>query len=100
MRERVLLAGPEDWLRVIEPLAANLVPGQRYVYFDGHVLPAVHGPVKFKGLWREHDLPDLPHIVEASETDPDPRLGEALLHRSRYWSGEYTPKARGRDTAQ
>lgn len=100
MQKQVLLSAAEDWLAIAEPLAATLIPGHRYVYFDGHLLSAVHGPVKFKGLWREHDLPDLPHLVEATDADPDPPLGEALLHQAEYWSGEYTPKVGGGDPGQ
>jgi hypothetical protein len=45
------------------------------------VLPAVHGPVKFRGLWRNHDLPDLPHIAE------DPGVHD-VLNDPRYWAAE------------
>lgn len=79
--EHVLLDGPEDWLKVVLPLAASLVEGKRYVFFDGVVLPAVHGPVCFKGLFREHDLPDLPHL-----SDPDD-----VLTSLDYWYPKASP---------
>jgi hypothetical protein len=63
--ERILLATPQDWLNLVEPLRASLTEGERYVFFDGHALPVKHGPVKFQGLFRSHDLPDLPHLSEA-----------------------------------
>ncbi len=67
--DRTLLAGPEDWLAKVRPMAAGLVEGQTYVFFDGVVLPARRGPVKFSGLWRDHDLPDLPHF-DSSDAPP------------------------------
>jgi len=81
LRTDVLMAGPQDWLAVVRPHANGLVEGQRYVFFDGRVLPAVHGPVKFRGLWRNHDLPDLPHIAE------DPGVHD-VLNDPRYWAAE------------
>ncbi len=59
-----LLATPDDWLAIARPLAEQLEEGERYVFFDGHVLAAKCGPVKFTGLYRSHDLPDLPHLSE------------------------------------
>lgn len=73
----VLLATAADWLAHAEPIAAQLEEGERYVFFDGRVLPARHGPVRFQGLWRAHDLSDLPHISGAP-------LGE-LLSEPGYW---------------
>ncbi len=54
--------------------------GERYVFFDGRVLPAVHGPVRFSGLWRSHDLPDLPHLKESEEG--------SILDDPEYWLAE------------
>lgn len=76
--ERTLLATPQDWLNLIQPLLASITEGERYVFFDGHVLPAKHGPVKFDGLWRSHDLSDLPHLSED--------LMEQTIANPEYWS--------------
>lgn len=78
--DQVLLATPADWLALARPLQDVLTEGQRYVFFDGHVLPAIHGPVKFKGMWRSHDLPNLPHLSRT-------RLAECLGD-GKYWRGE------------
>lgn len=67
--ENELLATPDDWLRLVQPLADRIVENERYVFFDGHILPAKHGPVKFDGLFRSHDLPDLPHLSESMMND-------------------------------
>jgi hypothetical protein len=64
-RVQTLLATPDDWLAIVQPLAKRLEEGQRYVFFDGQVLPAKSGPVKFTGLFRSHDLPELPHLSDA-----------------------------------
>jgi len=74
----VLLETPEDWMRLVVPILDVIQDGERYVYFDGHVLPAKHGPVKFDGLCRSHDLPDLPHLSES--------LTEETLANPEYWS--------------
>lgn len=82
--QETLLATPSDWLAVVQPMLARvpggLRPGQEYVYFDGHILPYRHGPVRFRGLTREHDLPDLPHIAEPPLAD--------VLTSFEYWEGE------------
>lgn len=77
---RILMATADDWLSKVRPLATDLVEGQRYVFFDGHVFPAVHGPIKFRGLWRHHDLPDLPHLADNSVND--------ILLNAQYWLAE------------
>jgi hypothetical protein len=74
---RTLLARPEEWLAIAEPLARQIREGERYVFFDGHILPAKSGPVKFTGLVRSHDLPELPHLSEP--------LGEQTLFNPDYW---------------
>lgn len=70
-----LLATPEDWLAIARPLAQQLEEGERYVFFDGHILPAKSGPVKFTGIIRSHDLPELPHLsdelLQKTIGDPD-----------------------------
>ena len=76
--EEVLLAAPDDWLELARPMQDALTEGQRYVFFDGRVLPAIHGPIQFQGLWRDHDLPDLPHIAE-------PPL-QNVLDKADYWT--------------
>ena len=67
-----------DWLRLVEPIAQTIRRGDRYVFFDGHVLPANSGPIKFDGLVRSHDLPDLPHLSES--------LMEETLANPDYWA--------------
>lgn len=76
--DRVLMASPSDWLAAVEPLLTDLIEGGRYVFFDGAVLPYRHGPVRFQGLYRQHDLPDLPHL--------DPDLSR-VPHSWEYWKG-------------
>jgi hypothetical protein len=75
--ETVLLANPEDWLNVVRPLAASISGGDRFVFFYGHVFPAKHGPIKFDGLFRSHDLPELPHLSDS--------LIEQTLANPAYW---------------
>jgi hypothetical protein len=82
IREEVLLATPDDWLDLVRPLQAELTEGQRYVFFDGRLFPAVHGPVRFRGLWRSHDLADLPHLAEPPVSD--------VLDDPEYWLAEST----------
>lgn len=82
VREITLLATADDWLKLVQSIAQQLQEGERYVFFDGHVLPARHGPVKFKGLWRTHDLPDLPHLSE--------ELTEKTLWNPEYWYADRT----------
>lgn len=81
---QTLFGSPADWLAVIEPMLASipggLVAGQEYVYFDGYIFPRRHGPVRFKGWSRDHNLPDLPHLA-------DPPLGDVLTSFE-YWDGE------------
>ena len=77
MIENTLLATPQDWLNLVQPIASSIRTGERYVFFDGHVFPAKHGPVKFDGLFRSHDLPDLPHMSES--------LTEEILANPDYW---------------
>ncbi len=79
-KERVLLATPQDWMDLVLPLQASLTEGERYVFLDGHVLPAVHGPVRFQGLWRAHDLADLPHLSFGDD--------ENVLNDAGYWYPE------------
>ena len=76
--KNVLLETPEDWMKLVVPVANVIEEGERYVYFDGHVFPARNGPVKFDGLCRSHDLPDLPHLSES--------LTEDTLANPEYWS--------------
>ena len=76
--KNVLLETPEDWMKLVVPVANVIEEGERYVYFDGHVFPAKNGPVKFDGLCRSHDLPDLPHLSES--------LTEETLANPEYWS--------------
>lgn len=76
--ETVLLRGPDDWKAAVLPLLDGLVKDRNYVYFDGKILPYERGPVRFKGLTREHDLPNLPHL--------DVRLSEVLTDVD-YWYG-------------
>ena len=73
----VLLAGPSDWLQIVDRIEKKLVENRRYVFLDGEILPAKHGPVKFKGLCRSHDLPDLPHISED--------LADKTIYNYEYW---------------
>ncbi|MBN2291528.1 MAG: hypothetical protein JXM70_03825 [Pirellulales bacterium] len=77
MVENTLLVTPQDWLDLIQPILATITEGERYVFFDGHALPAKHGPVKFDGLFRSHDLPDLPHLSES--------LMEQTIANPDYW---------------
>jgi len=77
MVENCLLATPEAWLNAIKPISDVITVGARYVFFDGHALPAVNGPVKFDGLVRSHDLPDLPHLSET--------LMEQTIANPEYW---------------
>jgi len=74
---RTLLATPDDWLAIARPLAKQLREGERYVFFDGHALPARSGPVNFTGLFRSHNLPKLPHLSE--------RLLEETVGNPDYW---------------
>lgn len=73
-----LLATPDDWLELVRPLAQQLREGERYVFLDGRVLPAKTGPVKFTGVFRSHDLPELPHLSE--------RLLEETIANPDYWA--------------
>lgn len=75
--KKVKLASATDWLHAIEPFREVLREGERYVYFDGCALPASHGPVSFKGMWREHSLPDLPHLSDRGEQE--------VLGNPEYW---------------
>lgn len=74
IEENVVIATPNDWIELVAPIQTSIKLGERYVFFDGRALPVRHGPVKFTGLFRSHDLPDLPHIVEdlAMETIYNP----------------------------
>lgn len=74
MVENTLLATPQDWMDLIQPIRDVIAEGERYVFFDGHALPAKHGQVKFDGLFRSHDLLDLPHLSETltEETNANP----------------------------
>ena len=80
VRVRTLLATPDDWLAIVRPLAQQLQEGERYVFFDGCILPAKNGPVKFTGLFRSHDLPELPHLSEA--------LAQETIANPDYWAAE------------
>jgi hypothetical protein len=80
VRIHTLLATPDDWLAIARPLAQQLREGERYVFFDGNVLPAKSGPVKFTGVWRSHDLPELPHLSET--------LLEETIGNPDYWVGK------------
>lgn len=75
--ERVLLADSSEWLALTNRLQATIKEGERYVFFDGHAIPAQHGPIKFSGLYRSHDLPDLPHLSES--------LFNQTLANAEYW---------------
>jgi len=75
--DTVLLATADDWLNLVRPIAESICEGERYVFFDGHVFPAKLGPIKFNGLFRSHDLPDLPHLSES--------LMEQTLANPAYW---------------
>jgi hypothetical protein len=77
--ENELLATPDDWMRLVRPLADQVAKNERYVFFDGHIFPAKHGSVQFDGLFRSHDLPDLPHLSES--------LMEETLANPDYWDG-------------
>ena len=77
MVENTLIATPGDWMRSIQPIVNAITAGERYVFFDGHALPAKHGPVIFDGLLRSHDLPDLPHLSET--------LMEQTIANPDYW---------------
>ena len=76
----MLLANPDAWLELVEPIRKVIQEGGLYVFFDGQVLPARPGPVKFNGLFRTHDLPELPHLSEEAT--------EQVLGNSDYWSQE------------
>ena len=78
MVENTLLATPQDWLNIVQPIADTVREGERYVFFDGHVFPAKNGPIKFDGICRSHDLPELPHLSES--------LTEQTLANPDYWS--------------
>lgn len=78
MVENTLLATAHDWMNSIEPIRKTIAEGERYVFFDGIALPAKHGPVKFDGLFRSHDLPDLPHLSES--------LMEETIVNPDYWT--------------
>ena len=78
MVENTLLDTPSDWMNLIEPIQNAITEGERYVFFDGVALPAKHGPVKFDGLFRSHNLPDLPHLSES--------LMEKTIANPDYWS--------------
>jgi hypothetical protein len=75
------LASPQDWLKLVHPMASELVEGQRYVFLDNCVVPAIQGPVRCKGLFREHDLPRLPHT--------DEELKSETIGNMRYWYPNY-----------
>lgn len=75
--ENVLLADSSEWLALTNPLQTTIQKGGRYVFFDGHAFPAQHGPIRFTGLFRSHDLPDLPHLSET--------LFDQTLANPEYW---------------
>jgi hypothetical protein len=79
MTTNVVLATPQDWLESVRPILGKIDCGERYVYFDGCALPAKHGPIRFDGLFRSHDLPDLPHLSET--------LAEQTIANPDYWHG-------------
>jgi hypothetical protein len=80
VRSHTLLATPDDWLAIARPLAQQIEEGGRYVFFDGHILPARSGPVKFTGLFRPHDLPELPHLSDT--------LLQDTIGNPDYWATE------------
>lgn len=77
IQENTLLATTEDWLNLVRPLAEKIEVKERYVFLDGHILPAKHGPVKVEGLIRSHQFPDLPHLSDA--------IMEKTLANPDYW---------------
>lgn len=78
MIENTILETAGDWMKLVEPIRDAITEGERYVFFDGVALPAKHGPVKFDGLFRSHDLPDLPHLSDA--------LAEDTIANPAYWA--------------
>lgn len=80
----ILIPTVEAWCDLMSDLLRDVEWGpDEYVFFDGKAIPAREGPVRFKGLFRSHDLPHLPHL--AALTDG---RAEDLLHDHDYWFAE------------
>jgi hypothetical protein len=71
----------KDWIAWMKILLEGFEPGERYVYFDGHVIPTTAEGVTVEGMHSRHALDFVPQV--AALTDPGVR--ERLLGSREYW---------------
>jgi len=57
------------------------VPGERYVYLDGYVIPSTAEGIVIEGWYARHDPDFVPQVAVLS----DPAVRDGLLCSCEYW---------------
>ena len=71
----------KGWVDAMQSMLADVIPGKRYVYFDGFVVPADEMALRLQGLHRSHDLAFVPQVKALS----DPSMFNNILANVGYW---------------
>lgn len=71
-----------EWLDFMPTHYEDLEAGQRYVYFDGLLIPADAAKVVATGWHAAHELPYVPQVAAMT----DDRVRDDVLASNAYWS--------------
>jgi hypothetical protein len=71
----------EEWVGFMKILLKDIRSGEKYVYFDGWVIPTNRQRVRIDGWHSRHDLDFVPQITALA----DPAVETGLLSAKEYW---------------
>jgi hypothetical protein len=71
----------EKWVEFMKILLKEVNAGDKYVYFDGYVVPATAGGLTLEGWHTHHDLSSIPQVAALT----NPAVLDNLLGSRDYW---------------
>jgi hypothetical protein len=71
----------EEWVGFMKIFLKGVQCGDKYVYFDGYVIPATAGGVTIEGWHPHHQLDFVPQVAALSDTE----IRDGLLCSPEYW---------------
>ena len=71
----------DDWIGFMQILLDGVEPGQKYVYFDGYIIPTTSDSINVEGLHSQHNLDFVPQVEAMTNTT----IRDDLLCSREYW---------------
>ncbi|MFT3878312.1 MAG: hypothetical protein QM703_01470 [Gemmatales bacterium] len=71
----------EEWIGFMEILLDGIEVGQKYVYFDGYVIPTTADSINIEGWHANHSLDFVPQVAALTDSS----ISDSLLSAREYW---------------